>query len=163
MLRIRDVYPGSRILIFTHPGSRRGVENNTVCCQIFFCSHKFHKIVNYFIFEVLKKNIWPSFLRIIELFTRTFVINLSNIWVWDPKSGNRKKPIPDPGPGVEKVGTGSRIRNTEIYGKIIFKDVSLDPDLYSECGSGSSNSMKTNLYPTDPKPDQQPWFSQKLS
>ena len=37
VLRIRDVYPGSRILIFTHPGSRisyprskisRGVKNN---------------------------------------------------------------------------------------------------------------------------------------
>ncbi len=57
VLRIRDVYPGSRILIFTHPGSRiqkqqqkRGVKKN-------LCSHKFHKIANYFSFEVLKKKI----------------------------------------------------------------------------------------------------------
>ena len=69
VLRIRDVYPGSRILMFTHPGPRisdqkeqqkRGVKK--MCChryQIpFFCSHKFHKIVNYFSFEVLKKKIW---------------------------------------------------------------------------------------------------------
>jgi hypothetical protein len=40
VLRIRDVYPGSRILIFTHPGSRiqkqqqkRGVKK--ICCQDF--------------------------------------------------------------------------------------------------------------------------------
>ncbi len=38
-----------------------------------FCSHKFHKIEKYLIFEMLKKKIWPSFQRIIELFTQTFV------------------------------------------------------------------------------------------
>ncbi len=86
MLRIRDVYSGSRILIFTHPGSRisdpgsktatneRGEKN---FCHIFFCSHKFHKIENYFIFEKLKKKIWVSFQRIIELFTQKFVTKLS--------------------------------------------------------------------------------------
>jgi hypothetical protein len=51
----------SRILIFTHPGSRipdpktaakeRGEKK---CCHTFFCSHKFHIIENYFIFEMLK-------------------------------------------------------------------------------------------------------------
>jgi hypothetical protein len=76
VLRIRDVYPGSRILIFTHPGSRipdpktvtneRGEKN---CCHTFFCSHKFHKIEYYFIFEMLKKKIRASFQRIIELFS----------------------------------------------------------------------------------------------
>jgi hypothetical protein len=29
--------------------------------QTFFCSHKFHKIENYFIFQMLKKKIWASF------------------------------------------------------------------------------------------------------
>ncbi len=85
VLRIRDVYPGSRILIFTHPGSRisdpgfriqkqqqkRGVKK--ICCHTFSYSHKFHKIVNYFSFEVLKKKIWPNFQRIIELFTQKIV------------------------------------------------------------------------------------------
>jgi hypothetical protein len=63
--RIRDVYPGTWILIFTHPGSRiqkqqlkRGVKR---ICHTFFCSHKFHKIENYFIFEVLKKKIWANY------------------------------------------------------------------------------------------------------
>jgi hypothetical protein len=56
---------------------------------------------------VLKK-IWANFQRIIELFTQKFVTKLSKIWIWDPGSGIRKKPIPDPGARGQKV-TGSRI------------------------------------------------------
>jgi hypothetical protein len=41
-----------------------------------FCSHKFHKIKNYFIFEMVKKKTWPSFQRIIELVTQQFVTKL---------------------------------------------------------------------------------------
>jgi hypothetical protein len=43
-------------------------------------SHKFHKIENYFIFEMLKKKIWASFQRIIELFIQKVVTKLSKIW-----------------------------------------------------------------------------------
>jgi hypothetical protein len=51
-------------LVFTHPGSRisdpgsknsnkrEGLKKN---CHNFLCSHKFHKIANYFRFKVLKK------------------------------------------------------------------------------------------------------------
>jgi hypothetical protein len=102
--RILDVYPGSQILIFTHPGSRisdpktatkeRG--ERKISCPNFLFSHKFHKIANYFCFEVLKKKIWANFLRIIELFTQKIVNKLSKIWVWDPGSRGQK-------------GTGSRI------------------------------------------------------
>ncbi len=82
VLRIRDVYPGSRILLFTHPGSRisdpgsriqkqqQKREVKKISCHTFLCSHKFHKIVYYFSFEVLKKKIWANFQRIIELFTK---------------------------------------------------------------------------------------------
>ncbi len=106
VLRIRNVYPGSRILSFTHPGSRiqkqqqkRGVK---LCCN----SHKFHKIVNYFIFEMLKKKIRASFQRIIELFTQKFVMGLGS-GIRDPErtySGSRSrvqgtKKAPDPGSG----------------------------------------------------------------
>ncbi len=35
--------------------------------------------------------------RIIELLTQKIFIKLSKIWVWDPGSGIRKKPIQDPG------------------------------------------------------------------
>jgi hypothetical protein len=50
----------SRIQFFTHPGSRiqkpqqkRGVKKKLL--SYLFCSHKFHKIENYFIFEMRKK------------------------------------------------------------------------------------------------------------
>ena len=78
VLRIRDVYPRSRILIFSHPGSQipdpktatkeRGEKK--ICCHNFLCSHKFHKIANYFSFELLKKKMWANFQRIIELFNQ---------------------------------------------------------------------------------------------
>jgi hypothetical protein len=35
---------------------------------------------------MLKKKIWASFQRIIEIFTQKFVTKLSKIWVWDPGS-----------------------------------------------------------------------------
>jgi hypothetical protein len=104
VLRILEVYPRSRILIFTHLGSRiqdpktakkeRGNKN-----FIPFCSNEFHKIVNYFIFEMLKKKIWSNFQRIKELFTPKIVTKPSKIWVWDPGSEIR-----DP----EKTYSGSR-------------------------------------------------------
>jgi hypothetical protein len=43
---------------------------------------------------MLRKKIWGNFQRIIELFTQKIVTKLSKIWVWDPKSGIRDKPIP---------------------------------------------------------------------
>ena len=105
--RIRDVYPGSRILIFTHPGSLildLGSKNSNkregwkkICCHNFLCSHKFHKIANYFSFEVLKKKIWANFQRILELFTQKIDTKLSKIWIWDPGSGKNLFWIPDPG------------------------------------------------------------------
>jgi hypothetical protein len=74
VLWIRDVYPGSQIWDPDFYPSRiqkqqqkRGVKK--ICCHTFICSHKFHKIENYFIFGKLKKTIWANFQRIIELFT----------------------------------------------------------------------------------------------
>jgi hypothetical protein len=68
--------PGS---IISYPGSRipdpktltKERDEKKFSCHTFFCSHKFYKIVNYFIFEVLKKTIWPSFQRIVELSTQS--------------------------------------------------------------------------------------------
>jgi hypothetical protein len=73
----------------------------------FFCSHKFHKIENYFIFEMPKKKIWASFQRIILLLPKRLSLS-SKIWVWDPGSGKNLSRIPDP--GVKKAtdpGSGS--------------------------------------------------------
>ena len=51
---------------------------------------------------MLKKKNWPSFQRIVELFTQKFVTKLSKIWPWDPGSEIRDPEktyswIPDPG------------------------------------------------------------------
>jgi hypothetical protein len=86
-----------------------------IFCHTFFCSHKFHKIVNYFIFEMLKKKIWANFQRNIELFTQTIVTKISNIWVWDPGSE-----IQDPGseiqdPGFGKTDSGSWIQGSKRH------------------------------------------------
>jgi hypothetical protein len=71
---------------------------NISCCT-FFCSNKFHKIVNYFIFDMLKEKIWANFQRTIELFTQKIVTKIAKIHgfvIRDPRSVIRKKPIPDP-------------------------------------------------------------------
>jgi hypothetical protein len=67
-----------------------------ICCHTFLCSHKFHKIENYFSFEVPKKNIWDNFQRIIEVFIQKIVNKLSKIWVWYPGSEKNLFRIPDP-------------------------------------------------------------------
>jgi hypothetical protein len=79
-----------------------------------FFSHKNHKIEYYINYELVKKKIWASLQRIIELSTQKIVIKLSKIWVWDPGSEIRdlesgKKPVPDPESRGQR-GTGSRIR-----------------------------------------------------
>jgi hypothetical protein len=104
---------------FTHPGSRiphpktaikeRGEKNEF---SFLFCSHKFHRIENYFIFGMMKKKIWANFQRIIELFTTKIVTKLSKVWVWDP--GSAKNPFWIPDPGVKKApgpGSGSATLN----------------------------------------------------
>jgi hypothetical protein len=101
--------PGSWFLLIPDPGSRiqkqqQKREVKKISCHTFLCSHKFHKIVNYFSFEVLKKKIWANFQRIIELFTKKIVKKLLKIWSWDPGSEIR-----DP----EKTYSGSRIQGSK--------------------------------------------------
>jgi hypothetical protein len=171
VLRIRDVYPGSRILIFTHSGSRipdpgsripdpktatkeRGEKK--ISCHTFLCSHKFHNIVNYFIFEVLKKKIWANFQRIIELFTKKIVKKLLKIWSWDPGSGIRKKLIPDPGSRGQKApnpGSRIRIRNTDKikFHKRILTSVITHTGGYSPMMTTSSSSSFVNCSMSETK------------
>jgi hypothetical protein len=91
VLRIRDVYPGSRI---QKEQQKRGVKKDLL--SYLFCSHKFHKIENYFIFEMLKKKNLGQFSKNYRTFYPKIVTKLSKIWVWDPGSG--------------KTYSGSRIR-----------------------------------------------------
>ncbi len=86
------------------------------CCEsgmfildpVFYPSQipRFHKIENYFIFEMLKKKIWANFQRITELFIQKIVTKLSKIWVWDLGSE-----IQDP----EKTYSGSRIQGSKRH------------------------------------------------
>jgi hypothetical protein len=99
VLRIRDVYPGSRI---QKQQQKREVKKK-LDVKPFYVATKFNKIVNYFSFEVLKKKMLANFQRIIELFTKKIVKKLFKIWSWDPGSEIR-----DPGSRGQK-GTGSRI------------------------------------------------------
>jgi hypothetical protein len=72
-----DFYP----FRISDPGSKDSNKerNEKISCYTFFCCHKFHKIVNYFIFEMLKKKIWAIFQRILEHFTQNIVTKLSKI------------------------------------------------------------------------------------
>jgi hypothetical protein len=86
--RIPD--PGSRIpdpgSWIPDPKTATKEKGEKISGHTFLCNHKFLKIVNYFSFEVLKKKIWASFQRIIELFTKKIVKKLLKIWSWDPGS-----------------------------------------------------------------------------
>jgi len=95
--------------------------NKKLDVKPFYVATKYNKIVNYFIFEVLQKKIFANFHKIIELFTKKICQKaLQNMvlgsGIRDPRSGIRKKPIPDPGSRGQK-GTGSRIRirNTGLF------------------------------------------------
>jgi hypothetical protein len=115
-----------------------------IFCQTIFCSHKLHKTQYYFIFDMLKKKIWPNFPRIIEVFTQKIVTKPSKIWVWDPGSGKNLFRIPDP--GVKKApdpGSGSATLTTAILkgwksGLFVHFTLSisllLDPDPHSQYG-----------------------------
>ncbi len=117
MLRIRDVYPGSWILTIPDPGSGKSTKGgeNFFRCPTIFCSYKYHKIANNFIFEQVTKIILAKAQRIVVLFTQKFVIKLSKIWVWDPGSRIRKKLISGSRiQGQKCTGSRIRIRNTDV-------------------------------------------------
>jgi hypothetical protein len=81
-LRIRDVYPGSRIPDPKTATKERGEKN--ILEYIFLVATSFTKFQKSYFFLNAEEKIQASFQR----------------WVWDLGSGICKKPIPDPGPGV---------------------------------------------------------------
>jgi hypothetical protein len=112
VLRIRDVYPGSRILIFTHPGSKNSNKREVWKKFIvipFFVATNFTKSHIILFFYCWKR---------IELFTQKVVTKLSKIWALDPGSG--KNPIPDPGSRGQK-GTASRIPDPDRQHFFLFR------------------------------------------
>ncbi len=92
-------------------------EGGNVFLSYHFIRHKY-KVVNNFIIEQVKKIFVTKTLKIVVLFTQKFLIKLSKIWVWDPRSGipdQEKKPVPYPGFRVKKApypgfGSGKLMR-----------------------------------------------------
>jgi hypothetical protein len=127
--QIRDIYLGSQILIFTHPGSKNC--NKREGCKkkfshTFLCSHKFHKIENYFSFEVLKKKIWTNFQRIIELFTQKLSLSYQKYGFGIRDPGSRKNLFRIPDPGVKKApdpGSDPDLQHCKTY--LLFKRIVL--------------------------------------
>jgi hypothetical protein len=58
----------------------------------FLCSHKFHKILNYFCFEQVQKTV--------DSLPQKIVTKLSEIWIGDLESETHS---PNPDPGVKKA------------------------------------------------------------
>jgi hypothetical protein len=78
VLRIRDVYPGFRILIFypsqiQKPQQKRGVKK--ICCHTFFVATNCTKL-KIILFLKCRRKQFGSFQRIIEHFTQKFVTKL---------------------------------------------------------------------------------------
>jgi hypothetical protein len=81
----------------------------------FFVATNFTKLTEYYlIFEMLKKKIWANFQRFIEFLLKKLSLYSQKYGlvseIRDPKSGIRKKPIPDPGSRGQKgtdPGSGS--------------------------------------------------------
>ncbi len=118
VFRIRDVYPGSRILIFTpsrildpesgilDPKTATKERGKKICCNTFFYSHKFHKLLGQF-----SKNYRTFYPKSCHLALQNMGLGSG---IREAGSRIQKKPIPDPGSRGQK-GTGSRIRNTDWY------------------------------------------------
>jgi hypothetical protein len=122
VLRIRDesqipdpdFYPSQIPDLGSIHSNKRGVK--TKFCHTFFCSHKFHKNENYFIFEVLKKML-ANFQRIIEFLPKKLSLSFQK---YGFEIQDSEKPISDHGSRGQK-DTGSRIRihNTACSGNCL--------------------------------------------
>ncbi len=111
------VYPGSRILIFTHLGSRisdPGSKNNIkregwkiLLSYLLLWPQISQNWKLFYFWNAEEKNLsWANFQKIIELFTQQIVTKLSKLWVRDPGSEIR-----DP----EKAYSGSRILGSKRH------------------------------------------------
>jgi hypothetical protein len=99
-----DFYP-SRI---PDPKTATKERGKKKICYTFFCSHKFHKIEYYFIFEMLKKKIWPIFKELLKFLPKKFSLcsQKYGFGIRDPGSGknlsriqgSKRHRIPDPDP-----------------------------------------------------------------
>ncbi len=117
--RIPDpVFYPSRIPDLGSKNSNKREGWKKICCHNFLCSYKFHKIANYFSFEVLKKKIWANF-------QKNFLPQMGlGSGIWDPGSGktysgsriqgSKRHRIPDPDPqhwSKENISAALRMKS----------------------------------------------------
>jgi hypothetical protein len=98
LMRGRPVHPRSLI---QKQQPKRGVKK--MYCTSFFCSHKYHKIENYSIFELVWKKIWAilyNFLaKQLSLRYQKYSFRIRNKPIPDPGSrGQKRHRVPDPNP-----------------------------------------------------------------
>ncbi len=137
LLILTSVYPGSRILIFTHQGSRISDPGSLIPDPKTATKNGWKKIGchaisqnwNYFIVEMLKKIIWANFQRIIELFTQKLSKSFQKyrFGIRDPVktySGSRSKRhrMPDPAPQHWSVQDNRYVKCSKA-GAVVYKDL----------------------------------------
>ncbi len=110
VLRIRDVYPGSRILIFTHSGSRisdPGSKNSNKreVWKKFVVATNFRKLKISLFFKCWRKKFGPVFKELYNFLPKTLSLSSKKKMglgsgIWDPEKNLFR--IPDPSPGVKR-------------------------------------------------------------
>ncbi len=93
----------SRILGPGYKNSNKRAEWKKICWHTFFCSHKFHRIENYVIIEMLKKKFGPVFKELWNFLSKNLSLTSQKygVGIRDPGpeirvQGVKKAPDPDP-------------------------------------------------------------------
>jgi hypothetical protein len=120
VLRIRDVYPGSRILIF-YPSripdpktGRKERGEKKIFCQTFFVATNFPKCKIILFLNCSRKKLGPNFKELWNFLPKKLSISSQKdeFGIRDPRSGINLFRIPDPGVKRPNPGSRIRIRNT---------------------------------------------------
>ncbi len=130
-----DFYP-SRI---SDPGSRIQKQQQKTGVKIFIFFKPFFVATNFTKLNIIlflicwRKKFGPIFQELLKFLPTKLSPSPQKygFGIWDPRSGIRKKPIPDPGSRGQK-GTGSRIRIRNT----VFMSKSSDPDRYESVSTG---------------------------
>ncbi len=118
VLRIRDVYSGYRILIFTHPGSRiqkqqqkRGVQKN--CVIPFYVATNFSKLKIILVLKCWRKKFGPIFKELWNFLPKKLSLSSQKygFGIRDPEKtysgsriqGSKRQGIPDSGSATLKT------------------------------------------------------------
>ncbi len=138
VLRIRDVYPESRI---QKQQQKRGVKKKF--CHTFYFSHKIHKTEYYYIFYMLKNKIWPNPQELFKFLPNKFSLSSQKygFGIRDPGSEIR-----DPGSEIRDPRSGIRDPRSEI------RDPRSGIRKKTYSGPGSRGQKDTGSQIPDPDP-----------